>query len=435
MPTLARCRERIARLNPSINAIVTFAEDSQDGEDGPPGGDRPLAGVPFTVKDSIETGGLRATAGTARLADHVPRADATAVARLRRAGAHLVGKTNVPPFATGFDTVNRVFGATQNPWAPDRSTGGSSGGGAAAVAAGMTAFDLASDTTGSVILPAHFCGVASHRPTPGVIPNDGHIPPGPDLRPTGDLPVFGVLAAGPADVDRVMDVFLAEPSQLNRPQPRPITVGFWDDDPACPVDAAVTAACRLARTALAAAGAQVQAWRPPVGLDEIAAAATFAAGTHAATMPVPPVVRARHQFAAAGFVPGLHRLGVDYARGLRADPSDQARQAERTLDLRTRFVRGLADLDAIVCPAAPVPAPPRAARRSRKVADMGLTYWPSPAAAFGLPATTTPVAVLDGLPVGLQVVGRPGTDRITLEIADRLYRATFALDPAARWAS
>lgn len=420
LPTLLDCRERIDRFNPSINAIVTFAD-----EEAEPPIDGPLAGVPFTVKDSIETAGLRATAGTTKLAAHVPRDDAPAVRRLRDAGARFVGKTNVPPFATGFDTVNRVFGPTLNPWAADRSTGGSSGGGAAAVAASLTAFDVASDTAGSLILPAHFCGVASHRPTPGIIPNAGHIPPGPDARSPGELPVFGLLAASPAGLDRVMDVFLTEPA-------RPVgmvTVGIWDDDPACPVGKDVAAACRLAADTLRATGITVRSWRPQVSLEDMARSAAFAAGAHAAAMPLPPLVMARHQFAAAGVVPDLHWLGVEYARGLQASRTERAEHLERTADLRSRLLRFLAGIDVIICPAAPMPAPVRAARRVRKAGDMSLAFWPSPGAAFGLPVTTTPVAVAEGLPLGLQVLGRPEADRVTLAIADRLYRATFGRMP------
>src|SRR6185295_5411482 len=141
-------------------------------------GDRlgPLHGLPMTIKDSLETAGLLTTCGSPTLERHVPDVDATAVARLRAAGAVIFGKTNTPTFAMDIQTYNPLFGTTNNPWDKSRTPGGSSGGSAAAVAAGLTAFELGSDIGGSIRTPSGFCGVYGHKPTYGIVPVRGHIP-------------------------------------------------------------------------------------------------------------------------------------------------------------------------------------------------------------------------------------------------------------------
>src|ERR671912_1801102 len=133
----------------------------------------PLHGLPMTIKDAFETEGLVTTSGAPELRDHVPGADAVAVARLKAAGAVVFGKTNLPLYAGDVQTANEVYGRTNNPWALDRTTGGSSGGAAAALAAGLTGFEVGSDIGGSIRNPSHFCGVFGHKPTFGIIPVRG----------------------------------------------------------------------------------------------------------------------------------------------------------------------------------------------------------------------------------------------------------------------
>ena len=166
--------ERIAKYNPALNAVCTLDEPGARGRAreadaalarGELWG--PLHGVPMTIKDALETAGLRTTGGYPPLSDHVPTKDATAVARLRAAGAVLVGKTNVPPLSADGRADNPIFGRTNNPWNLERTPGGSTGGGAAAVAAGLSAFDVGSDLAGSVRMPAHWCGLFGLKPTEG----------------------------------------------------------------------------------------------------------------------------------------------------------------------------------------------------------------------------------------------------------------------------
>lgn len=167
---------RIERRNPSVNAVVSLdieaARRQAEAADialarGEAGG--PLHGVPLTLKDGNDVAGPRTTLGTERF-DRVATEDGTVAARLRAAGAIIIGHTNVAPFLADYQSANAIFGRTSNPWNLGRTAGGSSGGAAAAVAAGMTPFEVASDLGGSIRLPAHFCGVYGLKPTEGRVP-------------------------------------------------------------------------------------------------------------------------------------------------------------------------------------------------------------------------------------------------------------------------
>ena len=175
--------DRVERLNPDLNAIVTLDEERArksaeraDAELGRGELRGPLHGVPITIKDCLETRGLRTTVGAPEYAEHTPEADAIAVQRLRQAGAIVFGKTNLSYLAADWQSDNPIFGTTRNPWDPSRTPGGSSGGSAAALAAGLCALEVGSDIGGSIRVPSHWCGVFGHKPTHGVIPQRGHIP-------------------------------------------------------------------------------------------------------------------------------------------------------------------------------------------------------------------------------------------------------------------
>ena len=163
--------DRIAQINPKLNAIVTLAPDliekAKEAEAAVTRGDPlgPLHGVPITIKDTIETEGLRTTSGSHMRSDFVPERDAGAVARLKAAGAIILGKTNTAEMAMDYTTDNPVFGRAVNPNHPLLSTGGSSGGEAAAIASFMSPGGIGSDLAGSIRIPAHFCGIAGLKPT------------------------------------------------------------------------------------------------------------------------------------------------------------------------------------------------------------------------------------------------------------------------------
>jgi amidase len=169
--------ENIEAVNPAVNAVVTLDADAAFAAAGAADAVRAsgaevgsLHGVPMTIKDSIETAGMRTTSGSPDLAEHVPARDADAVERLRAAGAIIFGKTNLPTLAMDWQSHNPIFGVTNNPWDKTRAAGGSSGGSAAAVAAGLTGLELGSDIRGSLRVPAHFCGVFALKPTFGIVP-------------------------------------------------------------------------------------------------------------------------------------------------------------------------------------------------------------------------------------------------------------------------
>ncbi|MBM3948933.1 MAG: amidase [SAR202 cluster bacterium] len=174
--------DRIAAVNPKVNSVLTFTEDAMDraqaAEQAVMSGKKlgPLHGVPFTLKDTFDTAGVRTTVGSLIYKNNVPKTDSTVAARLKRAGAILVGKSNTPEFAMDAESRNRVFGQTNNPWDLARTPAGSSGGAAAALASGMTPFEVGSDVGGSIRVPATFCGVVGFKPTHGRVPLTGHNP-------------------------------------------------------------------------------------------------------------------------------------------------------------------------------------------------------------------------------------------------------------------
>src|SRR5207237_4743196 len=203
---------RIEEVNPSLNAVVTIAPDVLesaklcDSELARGNIIGPLHGIPLTIKDTIATRGIRTTSGSRLRADDVPQHDAPVIARLKAAGAIILGKTNTAEMAIPYETDNPVFGRTNNPYDLSRTPGGSSGGEAAAIAAGLSAAGVGSDLSGSIRVPAHFCGIAGLKPTTGRVPMDGHTPEaigalslgaciGPMARRVGDLELlFNVMA-------------------------------------------------------------------------------------------------------------------------------------------------------------------------------------------------------------------------------------------------
>ena len=267
--------ERIARLNPAVNAVITVAADMAldraDECDRAVVAQRklgPLHGVPMTIKDAFQTAGMRTTAGTSDH-DHIPTANAAAVQRLVDAGAVIMGKTNLPPGVTGQETANELFGRTNNPWDLERTSGASSGGAAAGLAAGLTALELGSDSGGSIRQPASYCGVHGHFSTQGLVPSRGHIPQveHAEIDTHVDLMTVGPLARSAGDLDLAMsvlagaDVYGRRAWRLQLPAPPPtlseFRVGAWLDDEDFPGDSQVVDALDAAVTALEAAGVRV----------------------------------------------------------------------------------------------------------------------------------------------------------------------------------
>ncbi len=266
---------QIERLNPELNALVDFDPDrvrSQakqlDAAREPRGA---LHGLPVTIKSSIATAGYRCEIGSLLHEGEIPTQDAAVVARMREAGALILGTTNCPEFLMAYETANLLHGRTRNPWDLDRSPGGSSGGESAAIAAGMSAAGLGSDSGGSVRVPAHFTGICSLKPTPGRIPARGHLPP--CVGPFSILGAIGPMARTMTDVallfhalsgqDRLDPV--SPPVALRSPtldDLRQNTIGFFEDDGLVAVTQETRSAVNDAARALRDAGFRVEPFRP-----------------------------------------------------------------------------------------------------------------------------------------------------------------------------
>src|SRR5271165_3824981 len=271
---------QIERLNGQINALVDFDPErvrkqarASDNSANPKG---PLAGLPVTVKSSISTAGYRCEIGSLVNRGSIPAKDATVVARLRQAGAILLGTSNCPEFLMAYVTENMLYGRTNNPWNLDYTPGGSSGGESAAIAAGMSAGGLGSDSGGSVRVPAHFTGICSLKPTPGRIPGEGHLPPcigpfaslgaiGPMARTIGDVTLLFRALSGHDPIDPI-----SPPVPLRTPSLEEIKcfpIGYFEDDGLVPVTPETRRAVQDAVQALRNQGFDVRPFRPR-GLEQ-----------------------------------------------------------------------------------------------------------------------------------------------------------------------
>lgn len=441
--TLARIDEH----NPALNAVVTLDNGGARAEAeradrelaaGRPLG--PLHGLVVTVKDVWETAGMRTTSGAPALADHVPQADALAVARLRAAGAVIVGKTNTPLYAGDMQTFNEVFGRTNNPWDLERTAGGSSGGSAAAVAAGLTPLELGSDIGGSIRAPAHYCGVHGLKPSWGVVPSRGHIPGppgnlietdvnagGPLARSVGDLRLALDVLAGPVPEDAVgWSLQLPDAPPTLEPSDLHLAVSF--DDPDFPVASEVRAALRALVADLTDAGARVDEVPPPVSIAE---------GVDTWSRLVLPIIGkdlpddAYDAFTA--FDPDDADPTARSAAHLAMRYCDWSRADQRRQEQRARWAACFDRYDAFLLPIQPVAAFPHDTHRSiaertvdvdgRAIRGVDLTAWPGAVGAMLLPAVVVPAGrTPSGLPVGVQVVGPYLHDRRLLGVAELVDR-------------
>ncbi|MCB5910842.1 amidase [Streptomyces pinistramenti] len=448
--------ERIDR-HPEYNAVITVDHDgalaaAADADErraaGRTGG--ALLGLPVTVKDSLETAGLRTTCGSPDLAGHVPARDADAVARLRAAGAVVLGKTNTPPMCQDIQTGSPLFGTTPNPHDPQRTAGGSSGGEAAAVAGRLSPLGLGSDLAGSLRLPGHYCGVHSLRPSHGIVPARGHIPRPPGWLSASDLLTVGPLARTAADLALALDV-LAGPSpddsaawRLELPAPRherlhEYRIGIWADDPYCRVDAETRALLDDIAKALHGTGARVDTTARPVGMaesDRLFQRLMFANSAAGAA----PEAFAGEVTAAGNLPPDAASPGAAFLRARTMRHRDWLLANEEREGLRKRWAAYFGGIDVLITPAAPtaavpdqtaVPVPERyltvdGERRSY----WDQTAWLNLAGPVRLPAATVPVgSTADGLPLGVQLIGPYLADRTVTHLAGLLARSMAEVRP------
>jgi amidase len=427
--------DRIAAVNPRVNAIVSLR--SEDALAGAEAADRraatageplgPLHGLPIAIKDLEDTAGIRTTYGSTAFADHVPVADGLLVRRLRAAGAIVVGKTNTPEFGAGSHTFNEVFGTTRNPWALDRSAGGSSGGAGAALAAGMLPLADGSDHGGSIRNPASFNNVVGLRPTPGLVPGGGaedvwdvasvH---GPMARTVGDLALMLTAIAAP---DPRSPLAHGDPAAFAGElggDLRGLRVAWCPDAGGLPVEPEVSAVLDDARLRFAASGAAVE----DVAIDLSGADEAF------------------ETLRAIGFVrrfgPDLETLRPalkatilwNVEQGLALDGAAVA----RAIAARSQVFAAVADVldrfDVLAAPAAQVAPFPAELEYPVEVAGVAMPHYLGwMRACSRITVSSHPVAAVpagftgDGLPVGLQLVGRYRDDRRLLEHAAAWERA------------
>ena len=409
--------ERIERLDPEINAVVTrdfevalkeSAIADEQRHKGEFGG--ALHGIPITVKDALETRNLRSTGGAIELQDNVPDRDAAVVASLRREGAIVIGKTNLPRWSGDIQSYNEIFGTTNNPWDLSRGPGGSSGGAAAAVAMGFTSFEIGTDIGGSIRFPAAFNGIWGHKPSFGVIPTTGYLDHVHGGLNEADINVFGPLTRSSTDLGFLLDIMKRNsspwiPQLQDAPADlRKLKVGAWLDDSFCRVDQEVRIHLERVVDELEGDGIAIdRSARPEIDPEE------------AAMLGLWLVQRAISQSTDSDG-PG-HRTWLD--RHVRRE------------EIRLKWAKFFDDYDAIIMPVCFVP--PFEHQQGGDFTSRTLTCngqmrnyvdvvkWTTMVGMAYLPSTVPPTGLgPSGLPIGCQVVGAYGSDKLTISLAGRI---------------
>jgi amidase len=420
--------DRIATVNPKLNAVVQLTADAarKEADEADAALARgeikgPLHGVPMTIKDTLETAGVICTGGTKGRANYVPKADATAVARLRAAGGIMLGKTNVPELAGAIESDNLVYGRTNNPYDLSRTPGGSSGGEAAIIASGGSPFGLGTDAGGSIRIPAHFCGLAAIKPTSGRVPRTGQFP-----MPLGarnavfhvsliarhveDLMLALPIISGPDYRDStIVAMPLLDPKAVTLTG---LKVAYFDDDGLGTPTKEIMAAVRDSAKAFMDAGVKVDEKRTP---DSDKAATVYSdmsrgdggVGTRAFLKSV-----------GTDEISPLFEKALTAAPGM-ANPTEALAAFVRWNLFNNAMLRFMENYDAVLSPVAPYPAIKHGTafdddtRKGYGYAQMyNLTGWPSATVRVG----TSP----EGLPINVQVAARPWREDVALALVAHL---------------
>lgn len=421
--------ERIEAVNPMLNAVVQLRAEAALAEArkmdaalarGEIKG--PLHGVPVTIKDAFETAGIISTAGTKGRASFMPTADDTAVARLRRNGAIILGKTNVPELSLAFESDNLIYGRTNNPYDLLRTPGGSSGGEAAIIAAGGSPLGLGTDLAGSIRLPSHFCGIAGLKPTTGRVPRTGHFPPrgglttelsqaGPMARRVEDLALMLPLICGTDWRDpTVVPMPLNDPAAVDL---KTLRVAFHTDNGIAPPTPETIEIVQSASRALSDAGITVNEKRPE-GIEETyelmhgLLGADGGAGVRglllmAGTLETHPLLQRVQKLLSP------HAISTAELNSLLV----------RLYRFRSRMLSFMEHYDAIISPACAHPATSHGSSFDENTGSAysytmtyNLTGWPSAVVRSGTSS--------EGLPIGLQISARPWREDTALALAARI---------------
>jgi amidase len=435
---------QIERHNPALNAVVTADAEgaharAREADEALARGQvwGPLHGVPFTLKDAFATAAMRTTVGFPPWAEQVPEADSTVVARLKGAGAILMGKTNAAMLLADHQTGNPIFGRTNNPWDVARTPGGSSGGAAAALAAGMTPFEIGTDMAASIRLPSHFCGLFGLKPTEhrvslaGVVPAPGDTPPpvrilscvGPMARTVDDLALLYRIIAGPSERvvagqdGRDTDVPPVPAGELPELDLAQLRIAYFQTFPGLPVAASIRTAVEVLAQQLTRQGARVEAAAPPDldFNDDLAHAGELIgmiAGAFEEDGAESPTTLARYLHA-------LHRR-------------------DRSILAWERFFQ---DWDALLCPPSMVTAFPHCEPGTPLQVDgQEVSYWMVSAYGTvfnysGHPAVVLPYTLdADGLPIGVQLVGKRWDEARLLAVARAVAQVSGPFRPPPGYA-
>jgi amidase len=426
--TLAYLR-RIEAINPMINAIVRVSAehavraarqaDAALASGLQPG---PLHGVPMTLKDSIDTAGVVTTWGTLGRSEFVPDRDATVAARLKAAGAVLLGKTNTPEFTLSFETDNLIYGRSKNPFDIERTPGGSSGGAAAAVSTALCAFDIGSDTGGSIRFPSHCCGTAGLKPTQGRVPRTGHAVSfggiqdsltqlGPIARTVDDLELVLGVIAGPDG----HDPFVA-PAPL-RPSARlavsELRIGWHDDNGFFTPSDEIRSLTESAGKALGNSGAAMrQIVPPPIPSRYEAFDELFLWESDGAAW-------IQRMLEAAGTRKAHPRIARQITDERKVDSAELTRLMERRDRFRSEMLAFMQDYDALLTPVVGFMAPVFGHTEDQQIFP-GYSYTQVYNLA-GMPAAVVRCGTsAEGLPIGLQVAARPWREDVALAVARHL---------------
>ena len=432
--------ERVAKVQPKLNAFVHLDSEgalkqARAAEAALMRGDDvgPLHGIPLTIKSCIDVAGWPAAAGSLLRKDYVAQADAPLVARLRAAGAILLGNTNTPEYLMAYETDNLLSGKTSNPWNLERSAGGSSGGEAAAIASGCSAGGVGSDGGGSIRVPAHFCGICGLKPTPGRIPVTGHFPEGGGA--FGWIGVVGPMARTVADVRTLFEVIAGTDAgdSLSAPVPvrgvkegdvRGLRVGILESDALGKATAETAAAVELAAKILSEQGFVVERKRLS-GLERAIEVWWYFFG---------PVIADLIRKGAAGQQEKLSPMLREYVELATAETTltydgflSACSERER---LRWDIVRQMEDVTILLSPVSTGPAFRhgegnwRNGEKENYRETMRYSQWLNLA---GLPGVTVPLGVSpEGLPIGVQVIGRPYEEELILAVAQAMERGRGA---------
>ena len=435
--------ERIERFDGALNAVV--ARDFERALKAAKLSDAslargrrlgPLHGVPMTIKEAFDVSGLPTTWGDAALRSNVAQRDATVVELLKAAGAHFMGKTNVPLRLGDWQSYNDIYGTTNNPWNTARSPGGSSGGSAAALAAGLTGLEFGSDIGGSIRNPSHFCGVYGHKPTYGIVPTHGHNPPG--VISTPDLNVVGPMARSAEDLTLALDV-VAGPDQfrspgwsLTLPQPkartlRNLRVAIWPKEDAVPTSGEISERVQEVGEILSRAGAVVSdRARPDISpreMHETYLSLLVSAGL----VNLPDEYYSVAQGSAAQLDANDRSPLAVVTRARVLDHRSWSDYNEARTNYRLRWRAFFEAWDVVICPISATAAyehdhRPKIERTlavdSTPTSHYEHYFWVGLATVAYLPSTAFPSGLSkNGLPIGLQIIGPEYGDRTTIQVA------------------